>query len=71
MVEVINIMHGIETICYMHGFEKKNNYQCQSLKLSIIETICYMHGFEKKKQLSMLCMALKQYVLYIKYKTTR
>ena len=23
MVGVINIMHGFETICYTHGFEKK------------------------------------------------
>ena len=25
MVEVINTLHGFETICYTHGFEKKNN----------------------------------------------
>ena len=35
------------------------------------ETIlCYMHGFGKKKKLAILYMALKQYVSYIKCKTT-
>ena len=117
MVGVINIMHGFETICYTHGFEKKNKTVGRAQTRSSLErkvrssnlgpvksnTVlptahhccdisskgavlpgrndaemdpansfhapAYYIEYNERFDL-ILCMALKQYVLYIKCKTT-
>ena len=115
MVGVIDIMHGIETICYTHGFEKKTvgraltrsslereirssnlgpvksntvlpmaRHRCDiSLKGAVLterndaemdltnSLHASMYYIEYNERFDLiLCMALKQYVLYIKCKIT-
>ena len=116
MVGVIDIMHGFETICYTHGFEKKTTigraltrsslerevkssnlgpvksntvlptvrHRCNNSSKGAVlpgrnnaemdpanslHALVYYIKFNERFDL-ILCMALKQYVLYIKCKTT-
>ena len=42
MAVVMNIIHGFQTICYMHGFGKKT----VSNIMHGFETICFIHKMQ-------------------------